>query len=415
MSRPIFSAKPFVIALAGAALIGAASGAFADRLLPAADMPEAKLTLVSNAGARAFDHIRAARQQIEVRHAFEARQELAQARKLLAEARTAVPASRVQDRIATLLRRIEDPSVKLKYTDVDPIYAEIEAAGGGDAYGATWRYVERARYQLWNQDRNGATRELLAASARVPYGRIDGPLGASYERVNQAMILLYDLDLTGADALLAAAEDNAHAVVQIASGAELPMEDLSAPDVAAPPAAPTFESAPELAPEIAPEIAPEALTPAPMESEIPPGAEFQESPSPEPAAVEETVEDAVQWTTPALPDVSAPELTTPEIPATATEATAEAAEEAAEARAEAIEDAAEAQTEAVEEAAEAFEDAAEAQAEAVEEAAEAFEDAAKAQAEAIEDAAEAQAEAAEAAAEGAAEETTPDVAAPPAP
>ena len=207
------------------------SDARADRLLAPAAMPETQLTLVSDSSARAFDHIRAARQQIESRLPVEARRELVEARKLLAEARAAIPANRVLDRIAGLLARLEDPTRQVAIQDLEPLMAEIDMAGAGDAYDATRRYVERSRYYLFYGNRDAASRELVAAAARVPYGRLDAPLGTSYERVNQAMVFLFDHDLVSADAVLQAAENNAHAVIQIAAGAE----EVMLPDVAAPP------------------------------------------------------------------------------------------------------------------------------------------------------------------------------------
>ncbi len=247
------------VSLAALVAFGGATVTSAQGLLPVQTMPSEQLIVVSTSSARAFDHIRAAREQIESRQLADARQEVAQARTLLTPVIEASPSTRIQNAIAAVLTQLDDPTTTVSMDDLAPIYAEIAAAGDDDAHDAAKRYVERARYQLFHQNRDAAARELVAAASRVPYGEIDGPIGATWKGVNDALIALYDRDLEGADAILAAAEGEARSVVQIASGGH---DDILG-DVAAPePMAEEITTEEEVMPK-------EPMTEAPAAEEAP--------------------------------------------------------------------------------------------------------------------------------------------------
>jgi len=256
----------------------AASAPAAERLRPASALPENQQILVSDATARAFDHVRAARGEIGERESYAARKELAQASTLLARARAASPATRVQREISALQIRLEDRTTPVQPSEFEPVFAALDAAGDGAAYDPTRRHVERARF--YRNDPDQAGRELVAAAARIPFGEIDGPLAAADADVAVAMIELYVGELKAADETLGLAERSTQAAVQIASGTA----EATLPDVAAPPppetqpqAAP--EAVEEAQPETVPETRPQAVEeeqPEPAESVIPAPSEFQE-------------------------------------------------------------------------------------------------------------------------------------------
>ena len=203
--------------LAGTLLL-AASARAESPLRPVDTLPELQRTIIADNTARAFDRLRAARSLLDARHPYEARLELAQARSLLGAALGASPATTVLDDITTLFTRLHDPTELIGVGAVDPIFEAIAAAGDAEAYAATIRWVERARYQLWAGSAEGAATQLVAAAARVPYSEIDGPLAAVFADVSVAMIELRAVRLTEAAAILAEAEQSTHAVVRLASG-----------------------------------------------------------------------------------------------------------------------------------------------------------------------------------------------------
>jgi len=297
MFRSPFPAS-LVRTLAAAALVaGVVSEARAEALQRPTTLPESQQRLLVDASARAFDHVRAARRQIAEGQSYAARQELARASALLAQARAASPATRVREAIETLWIRLQDPTVRVGAAEFEPIFTRIAAAGDPQAWSATRRYVERARY--FRQDGATAANELVQASARIPEGALDGPLTAARARVHAAMIELYGGELAAADAVAALAERATGFAVRIAGG------EVSLPDVASPPA-PDLEWT---------DPAGEAAAPAAerkieaTESRLPEPHEFDESNGAEPeAAPSEGATDA------------APEAAEPEAPETAPEA-----------------------------------------------------------------------------------------------
>jgi len=266
MSRIALTGSAFLVALATGAIVFASAAGADTRLRPVAAMPDDQLVLMSTSSARAFDHIQAAREHIQARQWVDARQDLAKARALLIDVREASPATRVQDAIAQVLRELEDPTTVVKMKDLGPVWNAIEATNDRDAYAATHRFVSRARFQLYHGNQDAAARELVAASARVPYATIDGPIQSTWELVNRAMIQLYDKELEAADQTLAAALADARTVVRIASGAH---DDMLGDVAAPPPPAPLTEARPSQADEI--EAAPEFGEPTDTgEAETPP-------------------------------------------------------------------------------------------------------------------------------------------------
>jgi len=255
-------------ALAAAALVTAGVPAGAAELRPTAGLPEARQHLLSDATARAVDHVRVARREIAERRSYEARKELAQASTLLAQARSAAAATRVAQELAALQIRLQDPTLEIPAEAFDFVLTAIDEADDREAFSATRRHVERGRY--FRRDGVAASAELVAAMARIPQGEIDGPLAGAAAHVQVATIELYAGNLEAADRVLARAERSALAAVRIAGGGEADWLDDFV-DVAAPPPveAGPLEDAPD---------------PATTESQIPAPAEFQESNDGEPAA-----------------------------------------------------------------------------------------------------------------------------------
>jgi hypothetical protein len=237
-------------------------------LLPVSALPGDQLVVVSDTSARAFDRIQSARTALADRHGFDASQELIHARNLLDQAQNESPSLTVQRRIDAVLRQIQDPTAEAPRSVLDGIFAAIDAAGQPEAYYPSRSYVERTRYELYHGNRDNAVRELAAAAARLPYSRLDGPIGTSFELVNRALISLYQGDIESADATLAAAERTTHVVVRVASGLEAEL----LPDVAAPP--PAEEAVLE---EALPGDEGDAEAPLATESDIPQAPDFQES------------------------------------------------------------------------------------------------------------------------------------------
>jgi len=253
------------LALALAAVLALAAPARAAELRPASSMPEARRQLIADTSARAVDHVRAARRAIAERRSYDARKELAEASTRLAEARAASPATRVGQEISALQIRLQDPTVRVPSAAFDAVFAAIDDAGDREAFAATRRYVERARY--FRRDTVAATSELVSAAARIPQGQIDGPLAGAFAQVQVATVELYAADLDSADRVLERAERAALAAVRIAAGGEADwLADVSAP----------------LAPDVAAPPAPATPEPGITESVIPAPAEFQESPDPTP-------------------------------------------------------------------------------------------------------------------------------------
>ena len=246
-----FAATALAVVLAG--------GAQAGELLGMKSLPESRQHLLSDTTARAFDYVRAARRKVADKQSFEARKDLAQASTLLAQARAASPGTQVREEISRLWVDLQDPTTQVASAEFDALFASIDGAEAGAAYAATRRYVERARY--FRKDGDAASQELVAASARIPHGELDGPLAAAYAGVHVAMIELFAGELDAADAELARAERSTLRAVRIAGGAH----DPSLADVAAParrmepPTGGGFAAEPEA-----------------TESEIPAPAEFRE-------------------------------------------------------------------------------------------------------------------------------------------
>jgi hypothetical protein len=270
-------ASSFVRTLVAGALIAVcAADAPAEELRSAKTLPESRQLLLSDTTARAFDHVRAARRQIAAKQGFEARKELAQATTLLAQARSASPGTQVREEISRLWIRLQDPTLQVNAAEFETLFAFIDGADDAVAYSATRRYVERARY--FRKDGDSASRELVAAAARIPHGVLDGPLADAYARVHIATIELYGGALDAADDALARAERSTLAAVRIAGGAH----DAALADVAAPAEPGDDDRAGGFPPEPATAESEPALT----ESEIPAPAEFREPRDDRPAESE---------------------------------------------------------------------------------------------------------------------------------
>jgi hypothetical protein len=262
-----------------------ATPAAADELRPAESIPEAQQRVLADETARAFDHIRAARRELAARDTWKARRELAQAGALLDRATAASPATRVEEEISVALARLADPTTTPGPAPFAAIFDAIDAAGDAGAWTATRRYVERAHY--FRRDADAATRELISAAARIPYGEIDGPVSAAKVRVRMAAIELAAGRLGEADAILRMAESSAVSAVQIAGGAVEP----GLADVAAPPP-PLMEAEPEA-----------------TESEMPAPTEFDENNGHGPADSEAGPTSDVEPETEMAPEVEAePEM-----------------------------------------------------------------------------------------------------------
>jgi hypothetical protein len=262
-------------ALAACLVASAAAPALGAELRPVASLPEAHRHLLSDAAARAVDHVRAARRLVAERKSYDARKELAQASTLLAQARAASPATRVAQEITALRIRLQDPTVEVPAAAFDALFAAIDDAGDREGFAATRRYVERARY--FRRDGVAADAELVSAMARIPHGEIDGPLAGAAAQVQMAAIELYAGQLETADRVLERAERSALAAVRIAAGGEADwMADVAAPP---PPEAAPAASEPDAG----------AASPAVTESRIPEPSEFREQGGAGPGASEATV------------------------------------------------------------------------------------------------------------------------------
>jgi hypothetical protein len=176
--------------------------------------------IISSAGVKVLRHIAQARSDIHDKDAEGAQTTLSQAEKLFDIIQTALPTTKVKDRIWVAKKHLDYEDTEEVLPDLIPIYTSLDELVDIMPVDLAKKHLEQAKEHLKSGDKKKAREALEATDTALQYTEIDLPLSTTRQLVAQAKADLDKEKLDDADKALKSAE---HGVVYLSADIEQPL------------------------------------------------------------------------------------------------------------------------------------------------------------------------------------------------
>ena len=171
---------------------------------------------IASLAVNALKHIAKARGFIHDKNGTDAKRELADSQKLMEEIRTALPTTRIKDRIWIAKKHLSYETSEEVIPDLVPIYTSLDDVQSFITVDKTRAHLNEAEKALKEGDKEKGAKELEFAENSLVYVEIDMPLSYTDRKVAEALHLLAEGKEKEADQALKEAEDGIQ-VISIAS------------------------------------------------------------------------------------------------------------------------------------------------------------------------------------------------------
>ena len=214
MVKPKFKALALAIAMAGvgpamlAAPVSAANIQEEVSMAPGKSISPQEEAVISSAGVKVLRHIAQARSDIHGKDMEAAKNELAQADKLLNIIQQALPTTEVKDRIWVAKKHLEYEDSQQVLPDLIPIYSSLDELVDVMPVEVAKQHLDEAKKHLMSGDKEQARKSLDATDAALQYTEVDLPLHTTRRFVAEAMANLSKEKSDQADQALKSAEDS---------------------------------------------------------------------------------------------------------------------------------------------------------------------------------------------------------------